>query len=236
MREIKFRGKHITTGEWLYGSHYDDCGEEYILPNMPGSAVDYEDYQVDPNTVDQYTGLKDKNGKEIYEGDVVQNGEGGYFYIVYWWDEDAAFRGKQVGSSSTIGLNYWRKELRIVGNIYDNPELLQYKPAPPKRRDRHTLLPGEFRIKGTCSNGCMCQPDVIYVARWLTKADGADKNGRLRIWAHGSWVEDGKRYGSYCDWEKSILQNYEVLPEQMSREAYEKWKREYLAYPKPKED
>lgn len=109
-------------------------------------------------------------------------------------------------------------------------------PAQPKRRDRHTLLPGEFRIKGTCSNGCMCQPDVIYVARWLTKADGRDKDGRLRIWAHGSWVEDGKRYGSYCDWEKSILQNYEVLPDQMSREAYEKWKHEYLVYPKPKED
>lgn len=99
-----------------------------------------------------------------------------------------------------------------------------------------TLLPGEFRIKGTCSNGCMCQPDVIYVARWLTKADGRGNDGRLRIWAHGSWVEDNKRYGSYCDWEKSILQNYEVLPDQMSREAYEKWKREYLAYPKPKED
>lgn len=231
MKAIKFRGKTFG-GKWVEGYYVVEksTGKHKITDGL----LDID--EVKAETIGMGTGVLDKDGTEIFEGDVVQNGEGGYFYIVYWWSEDAAFRGKQVGSSSTIGLNYWRKELRIVGNIHDNPELLQYKPAPPKRRDRHTLLPGEFRIKGTCSNGCMCQPDVIYVARWLTKADGRGKDGRLRIWAHGSWVEDGKRYGSYCDWEKSILQNYEVLPDQMSREAYEKWKREYLAYPKPKED
>jgi len=231
MREIKFRGKTFG-GKWVEGYYVVEksTGKHKITDGL----LDID--EVKAETIGMGTGVLDKDGTEIFEGDVVQNGEGGYFYVVYWWDEDAAFRGKHVGSSSTIGLNYWRKELRIVGNIYDNTELLQYKPAPPKRRDRHTLLPGEFRIKGMCSNGCMCQPDVIYVARWLTKADGRCKDGRLRIWAHGSWVEDGKRYGSYCDWEKSILQNYEVLPDQMSREAYEKWKREYLAYPKPKED
>lgn len=239
MREIKFRGKCSHCDAWAYGSLVDFGEDE--APEIHGfdpykeGEEEWKEVTVDRSTVGQYTGLKDKDGKEIYEGDVVQNGEGGYFYIVYW-DEDTAFRGKQVGSSCTIGLNYWRKELRIVGNIHDNPELLQHKPVPPKRRDRHTLLPGEFRIKGTCNNGCMCQPDVIYVARWLTKADGAGKNGRLRVWAHGSWVEDGQRYGSYCDWERSVLQNYEVLPDQMSREAYEKWKHDVLAYPKPQKE
>lgn len=224
MREIKFRGKAQRDGEWFYGNYYDrDTKGRTHICNLNRGCLD-----IDPETVGQYTGLKDKNGKEIYEGDIVQNGDGGYFYIVYWWDKDAAFRGKRIGPSSTIGLNYWRrKELRIVGNRYDNPEMMQYKPVSPKRRNRHTLLPGEFRIKGLCNNGCMCQPDVIYVARWLTKEDGADKDGRLRIWEHGSYVEEGKRYGSYCDWEKSILQNYEVLPEPMSQEAYEKFKHEY---------
>ena len=240
MRQIRFRGKCSHCDAWAYGSLVDFGEDE--APEIHGfdpyreGDDEWREITVDRDTVCQFTGLTDKNGTEIFEGDVVQNGEGGYFYSVYWCGEDAAFRAKQVGSSSTIWLNCWRKELRIVGNIYDNPELLQYEPAQPKRRDRHTLLPGEFRIKGTCSNGCMCQPDVIYTARWLTKADGRGKDGRLRIWDHSSWVEDGKRYGTYCDWEKSILQNYEVLPNPMSREAYEKFKHEYLAYPKPKQD
>jgi len=227
MKEIKFRGKTFG-GKWVEGYYVVEksTGKHKITDGLLN--ID----EVKAETIGMGTGVLDKDGTEIFEGDVVQNGEGGYFYIVYWWSEDAAFRGKQVGSSSTIGLNYWRKELRIVGNMHDNPELLQYKPVSPKRRDRHTLLHGEFRIKGLCNNGCMCQPDVIYVARWLTKYDGADKDGRLRIWAHGSYVEEGKRYGSYCDWEKSILQNYEVLPEPMSQEAYEKFKHEYYAYPK----
>ena len=191
MREILFRAKTLKDVRWIYGdlmrSGTDPDDGEYDIMYWDDESGWMSEH-IDPKTIGMGTGVLDKEGTEIFEGDVVQNGEGGYFYVVYWRSEDAAFRGKQVGSSSTIGLNYWRKELRIVGNIYDNPELMQYKPAPPKRRDRHTLLPGEFRIKGTCSNGCMCQPDVIYVARWLTKADGRGKNGRLRIWEHGSWV------------------------------------------------
>jgi uncharacterized phage protein (TIGR01671 family) len=134
MREIKFRGKHITTGEWLYGSHYDDCGEEYILPNMPGSAVDYEDYQVDPNTVGQYTGLKDKDGKEIYEGDILTNERGDILHVVAYSEEEARFIGiipslkEKSGKPFTTGLNQpWltSKEKTIIGNIHDNPELLK---------------------------------------------------------------------------------------------------------------
>lgn len=129
MRAIKFRGKMVDGGQWIVGSllTWPD-GEKYILydEDFADSGMMNKE-SVFSKTVGQFTGLKDKNGKEIYEGDVVQNGEGGFFYVIEWWEEDAAFRGKQVGSSSTIGLNFWRQELHIVGNIHDNPELLEAK-------------------------------------------------------------------------------------------------------------
>ena len=103
--------------------------------------------------------------------------------------------------------------LEGTGNIHDNPEPVVTPASVTDVMDRETLLPGEFRIKGLFKNGTSCQPDVVYVARWLTKMDGPGKKGKIRIWEAGSYIEDGKRYGTYSDWDKAVLTNYEAVPE-----------------------
>jgi len=81
--------------------------------------------KVEPETVGQFTGLLDMNGKKIFEGDIFSLGDPNILYIVQW--HDTGFSGKQIRSTSYVGLSYWRDRIEIVGNIHDNPELLEVK-------------------------------------------------------------------------------------------------------------
>ena len=135
MRTIKFRGKSLATGEWLHGSHFNDGAEDYILPNLPSGAIDYESYQVDQNTIGQFTGLFDKNCKEIYEGDIVKHPyidpifqdlvetkDGVTSEVVF---HDGAFVIKYDINDHIYLCDFTRhNHAEVVGNIYDNPELL----------------------------------------------------------------------------------------------------------------
>jgi len=69
----------------------------------------------------QFTGLTDKNNKEVFEGDVYHQGDMNIKYVVVW--HDTGFKGKQIGSSSFAGLEYWKDRIEIIGNIYETPEL-----------------------------------------------------------------------------------------------------------------
>ena len=119
MREIKFRGKRIDTGEWVYGYLAD---ESYINDI---NTVDLSSVEVDPDTVGQYTGLEARNWKEIYEGDLLRSPEGNIM-IVEWAGSGFVTRCLTPTYDGMMNTNRCAFPVCTVeGNIHDNPELLE---------------------------------------------------------------------------------------------------------------
>ena len=99
MREIKFRGKRLDNGEWIYGSllvsHFkDDKKERYFITQFSGNYT--FEHEVDPNTVGQFTGLRDKNGRDIWEGDIFKEDGSGIVRSVFRVPGGLAFEDNPV--------------------------------------------------------------------------------------------------------------------------------------------
>ena len=129
MREILFRGKRLDNGAWETGSLVIvrmDCHDAlyYIADKMTGYHT-----PVDPSTVGQYTGLKDKNGKRIFDGDVAKVLQGKDKDIAYVGFENGAFMlYPKIGNIYERTLwEYWYNDwdVEVIGNITDNQELLE---------------------------------------------------------------------------------------------------------------
>ena len=125
MREIKFRGKRVDTNKWIYGYYFESNGKSYIAEVHPETEY-YDDYDVVENVVNesigQYTGLKDKKGVEIYEGDILQLDEISYPVLF----EDGGFQIKtSTSQGNSFAIQERVKKFVVIGNIYDNPELLE---------------------------------------------------------------------------------------------------------------
>jgi len=143
MKEIKFRGKRIDNGEWVYGTLVVSKNSYYIVTtNAKVRWMDWNYceifgiYRVIPKSIGQFTGQKDKNNDGIYEGDIVRDfgmlGEKANerIGIVIWDSKEARFDIKSARNiprewSNEMGRWWSWEEIEVIGNIHENPELLK---------------------------------------------------------------------------------------------------------------
>ena len=130
MREILFRGKKLSNGEWIYGDLLSIPIENFysILEQTPVA----QNAPVKLETVGQFTGLTDKNGTKIFEGDIIKHynysGHPEHFcvYTVFYAEEDLTFRAREkVECGSAIYGLVNENTYEVIGNIHDNPELIE---------------------------------------------------------------------------------------------------------------
>jgi len=127
MRTIKFRGKKTIngSGQWVSGNYIHCELNDYILPVHDNTVKSQVSYSVLPETVGQFTGLLDKRGKEIFEGDIVKTGTDKLMEIG-WREKFASFVIERDGwvYSHYFGEAFYSEDCEVIGNIHDNPELI----------------------------------------------------------------------------------------------------------------
>lgn len=142
-RKLQFRGKRIDNGEWVVGDLLHIAGgcliyfgsdadttESDIEESNPIAVEFFKDEiaVVDPDSVGQFTGMLDRNGKEIYENDVIlQQAYSGKKPMLVRFEHGAFVTGEHSGSSTAIRPMLIQKRCEVLGNIYDNPGLISDK-------------------------------------------------------------------------------------------------------------
>ena len=143
-REILFRGKRVDNGEWIYGwitTQHKKYTEGELLTRIQSNTFGVGEHYVETETVGQFTGLTDKNGTKIFEGDIVCtrysdgticcSGDVQFCYGVYGaeWIEQKKNKGMVGGWGQLHNLRRFDDDIinniEVIGNIYDNPEFME---------------------------------------------------------------------------------------------------------------
>ena len=131
MREILFRGKRTINGDWVYGDFVHGNERKSLRDSIfvyDSETQSFNDYKINPSTLGQYTGLTDKNGKRIFEGDIVKTdkfSEPNKQYIIKYDLQFGAFIGQDRYNLYFVTFDGDSGEFEVIGNIHDNPEILK---------------------------------------------------------------------------------------------------------------
>ena len=132
MREILFKAKRLDNGEWVEGSLLQTTAVSLKSFIIESSCYTFDKWdwnecvQVDTDTICQYTGLTDKNGNKIWENDVVEIPTENGWFIIEWSDTEAKWQMNNESDNFIVDFdNYWSYQVEVIGNIFDNPELIE---------------------------------------------------------------------------------------------------------------
>lgn len=131
MREIKFRGFNRKNSEWLYGFYLQNRGAHFVCPDEFADGKSWDDYEIDPDTLGQFTGLQDKNGTDIFEGDIIRWDKDQKLYVVVFRNGMFYASVEECNPHIYGGFPLWclceeEQHCAIVGNTLDNKNLLKH--------------------------------------------------------------------------------------------------------------
>lgn len=134
MREILFRGKRTINGDWVYGDFVHVNERKSLRDSIfvyDSETQSFNDYEINPSTLGQYTGLTDKNGKRIFEGDIIKRFWLGaeILYCVRYDGENAHFICKALNKIGFTTFDGDGEMFEVIGNIHDNKSLLNNQEA-----------------------------------------------------------------------------------------------------------